>query len=873
MDSVSAIRQAYRETDTAYRVLESRIGCVVALFLVPAGVSLDYITYHDHFYLFLAMRMICDTIIAAIYLLHFTAFGAQIIRGLTLAWLTAIQVMICYMIYLTDGVYSSYHSGLNLSLIAVGLLLPTSIGEAIIFCSLTAILYSAACLNSGFQEFNFYEFYRHQYFILLTSIIAVTSVYFNTRRRFSEFRISYELDGKNKQLSELDRLKSQFFANVSHELRTPLTLILAPTEDLLNQRKQLPAGAASLLETVRNNALRLLRLVNDLLDLNRLEEGKSHLDSRPVDINRLVGGLADSMRHLAEARGLAFRRSLTPTPLVVKGDPHALEKVVLNLLGNAVKFTDPGGTVCLSTECNGGMARIVVRDNGIGIDGKDLPYIFDRFRQGDGSSTRRYQGTGLGLALAKELVEKQGGGIHAESRPGAGTTMTVQLPLAAGGEQVQQSPPAGDDDLLARFFRSADFYLGPEAEPAVVGATLHRGGQGSPEYEGNAIPEPTPAEARCRNAKATLLLVDDEPDMRAYLRDVLADEFTVLQADDGEEGLALARDKLPDLVLLDLMMPKMDGLAVCRAIRGDPALADTRVILLTARVDEQAKLAALDCGADDFLTKPFSRVEVRTRLRNLARSAALQRDVRRRNRELESAMADLNSARDQLIQSEKLNAIGMLTAGLLHEVNNPLNYAHATLQILQEDPSIQADERLARALDRVRHGMNRIRDIVANLRTFARPSAADKAARFSLAAALETARTLTAHEMKGVEFHGDLPPDCCALGAHDQIEQVLINLLSNAAKAAARRQPGIIRVTAARDGARMMVRVWDNGQGIAPGALAKVFDPFYTTADVGHGMGLGLSICHTIVANHGGALRVASKEGEWTEFAFDLAAA
>lgn len=474
---------------------------------------------------------------------------------------------------------------------------------------------------------------------------------------------------------------------------------------------------------MRNNALRLLRLVNDLLDLNRLEEGKGNLESRPVDVNRLVRGLADSMRHLAESRGLSFQQTLTPTALVVNGDPHALEKIVLNLLGNAIKFTNTGGTVHLSTEFGGTSARIVVHDNGIGIGSQDLPYIFDRFRQADGSSTRRYQGTGLGLALAKELVEKQGGRIHAESRPGDGTTMTVQLPLAAGDEQEQRSPPAGDDDLLARFFRSADFYLGPEAEPA------------TPPAVDNGI-------------KATLLVVDDEPDMRAYLRDVLADEFTILQATDGEAGLALARRRLPDLVLLDLMMPKMDGLVVCRAIRGDPTLADTRVILLTARVDEQAKLAALDCGADDFLTKPFSRVEVSTRLRNLARSAALQRDVRQRNRELESAMADLNSARDQLIQSEKLNAIGMLTAGLLHEVNNPLNYAHTTLQILQEDPSIQGDDRLARSLKRIRHGMSRIRDIVANLRTFARPSVADKAARFCLAAALDTAHTLTAHERR-----------------------------------------------------------------------------------------------------------------------------
>lgn len=869
MDIDVAIKEAYRETDRAYRVLESRIGCVVALFLVPAGISLDYFIYPDRFAEFFLYRVWCDIFIGAIYLLHFSGFGKARIAGLTLSWLVAIQVMISYMIYVTEGVGSPYYAGLNLSIIAVGILLPTSVLEAVTFCVVTIAFYVAACYGNSWA-IGFSVMYNNLYFIVLSGIIGILSVLFNTRRRFSEFRLSYELEGKNQKLSELDRLKSQFFSNVSHELRTPLTLILAPAEDLMVQKEALPKGAGMLVETIQHNALRLLKLVNTLLYINRLEEEQQGRLLLPFDMNEVVASVVGSMTHSA----LRKRLQLSWTPEIespmLYGDPHDMEKIAINLLGNAIKFTNAEGHIRVRSYCAEGMAYLEVKDDGIGISTQELSFIFDRFRQADGSPTRRYRGTGLGLALVKELVEKQGGTVRADSEKGVGTTMTVALPLisnALAGVATVEVPAKAEDnnDDLARMFRAADFYL----EPAALPPAALEGGQGEAAVDflvhGDAGLFPALLEP------AHLLVAEDEPDMRRYLREALSADFCVTDTENGLEALALAKQMRPAVVLLDYMIPGMDGLAVCRAIRERPELADTKLVVLTARGDDATKLKALAQGADDFLVKPFSRVEVRMRLRNLAYTAVLQRNLRELNETLQTTLADLCRTRDQLVQSEKLNAAGVLAAGLLHEVNNPLNYASTTLQILQERPLIREDADLARSVERIRNGIDRVFDIISNLRTFIRPSVLDLAASFSLLDSLHVACTLLMYELKGIEFHNEIAADCLARGGHSHIERVLVNLLSNAAKAVAGRKPGIIRVSAEAEEGRWLVRVWDNGHGIKPEDLSKVFDPFFTTADVGEGMGMGLSICHSIITHHGGQLRVASQEGAWTEFTFDLA--
>jgi signal transduction histidine kinase len=290
---------------------------------------------------------------------------------------------------------------------------------------------------------------------------------------------------------------------------------------------------------------------------------------------------------------------------------------------------------------------------------------------------------------------------------------------------------------------------------------------------------------------------------------------------------------------------------------------------LTARSDEEAKLVALQNGAHDFLTKPFSSLELQTRVANLLRAAKLEEDLRRSNQDLSQALKTLRETEAQLIQSEKINALGTLAAGLLHEILNPLNFTLAAVQMaLMNATPGQGD--LHETLTDIENGMKRIRDIVGDLRTFAHPEVHLKAAPFRIRDALSAARRFTASELANCRLVEDVPDSAVVSGSESQIVQLLVNLFTNAARATSGRKDGEVRVSAAQSNGTITVRVRDNGVGIAPDRLGKVFDPFHTTQDPGQGMGLGLTICQTIARNHGGKIQIESMQGDWTEVIVEL---
>lgn len=859
MSEAADIQRAWFERDRSERVRLSRIGCVLALLLIPAGVTLDLVVYPERFGDFLLLRLITDVALACVLLMHFSRSGPRLIHELTLSWLAIPQAMICLMIYMTEGFASSYYAGLNLAILGTGVLLPVTVWEVATLSIATLFLYLLAGFLAHTPATDPALIYNNLYFLITTAVISATAVYFNRRRRFSEFRLTYELDQRNKALAELDRVKSEFFANVSHELRTPLTLILSPVENLLQRRERLPEAVSGQLDIVRQNGLRLLRLVNDLLEVIRLEEGRIELDRRPLRLDTLLAGVLDAMSHLAVARNLRFERELEPEAVWISGDRAALEKVFFNLLSNAFKFTPAGGRVQVRSRLEGGDLVIEVEDTGIGIGAADLPHVFDRFRQVDNSATRRYSGTGLGLALVKEITEHHAGTVFIRSVPRQGTTIGVRLPhlpaseLARLSAAEQQQP---DPNEAARWLDLAaqQGAVQPAASPI-------------PHADESAVP----AEGR----QGTVLIVDDEPDMRRYLVELLASEYHVLQASDGRQGLELARERRPELMVLDLMLPEIDGLEVCRRLKTAAETRGIRIVLLTARADETSKLTALDHGADDFLTKPFSGVEVQTRLRNLLRATTLERDLQQRNVELQTTLTDLRDTQNRLIHSEKLNALGRLSAGLLHEINNPLNYTLTALDLARNDPAVESDPELQDTLGDIDEGMQRIKGIVTELRAFAYPSKGDHQP-LELADLIRSALQLTHHDIHDVPIHNDVVPGLQVLASRNHVAQVLVNLLTNAAKAvrAVRdRRAGEIRLRVEPGDARVRVIVRDTGTGIPEESQARVFDPFYTTRDVGEGMGMGLSVCQTIVRNHGGELSVRSEPGEWTEFTFDLALA
>jgi signal transduction histidine kinase len=851
---------AFDEHDRDARLRYSKVVLALSIVLVPAGTSLDWFVYPHRLTEFLLVRLGVAGVAAIALALHYTPFAPRHIRWFGMFVPLLINAAISWMILRSEGAASPYYAGMNLALLGIAVLVPWSFGEAVVACGMTVAFYFAACVVHGSVLEQRSIFYNNVYFLVLTSVICATSAYFKRRSRFEEFRLSSELARSYRQLSELERLKTEFFANVSHELRTPLTLILSPLQDILIQKQELPDSVRELAELARDNSLRLLKLINDLLEVVRLESGEFRFQAEPLELGHFVASQAESVRPLARLKGLELKVERASMPLWVSADPAQLEKLLVNLFTNAIKFTSKAGTVAVAARQEDSIAVVEVRDTGIGIAEAELPHIFDRFRQADGSATRRFSGVGIGLSLAKELAEKHRGRLTVTSRLGEGSIFTLELPL--------EEPASGTDAAVARS-RPADTLSDTRTGDGEdsLGALLQMADRSVPIERGaDQADAPVPA------ARADVLVIDDEPDMRRYLASILADQYSVLQASDGVSGLELARTARPKLVLVDLMMPGMDGWQVCAALKRTSPEPAPKVVVVTARTDEMAKIAALKRGADDFLGKPFSTLEVRTRLTNLNRTYDLENSLREQNQALREAMEKLRAAEAQLVQREKMKAIVRLAGGILHEINNPLNFTLTAVGIALEQCRPE-DSQLREILEDIQAGMLRIRDIVADLRAFASPGAADLHERFDVNELVGRALRFTAKELADVHLECQIPTECPTYGSKSQLLQVLTNLLLNASAAvrqvAPERDP-TIRITAQTAGQRTRVGVWDNGTGIPPDLLDKVFDPFLSTRDVGQGIGLGLSICHALITAHGGEIAVRSQQGSWTEVAFEL---
>ncbi|MGD8414551.1 MAG: ATP-binding protein [Candidatus Latescibacterota bacterium] len=395
-----------------------------------------------------------------------------------------------------------------------------------------------------------------------------------------------------RRLLELDRAKNRFFANISHEFRTPLTLIVGPLQDAVDGRFE--GDDAELLRqhgVMLSNATRLLKLINQLLDLSKLESGRMELETIPGDVVQFLKGLSQRFAPAAERREIELSFQPNVDSFLCYFDADKLEKIVSNLVSNALKFTGAGGKVGVSLHVESGdtdgRLTISVKDTGVGIPASDLDRIFDRFQQVDESTTRVFEGTGIGLAMAKELAELHGGSIAVESQVNFGSTFRVEIPVSRASKEDEVGVlPVGDDD----------------------DTTLALGdGSGAVDREPKSTSQ----------AEATILVVEDNVEVRSYILRHLGPRFEVIEASNGAEGLKAAVDRHPDLILSDVMMPEMDGYEMVRKIREIESLRHTPVIMLTAKADEIEAVEGLDSGADDYVAKPFGAAELMARISNL----------------------------------------------------------------------------------------------------------------------------------------------------------------------------------------------------------------------------------------------------------------
>lgn len=467
---------------------------------------------------------------------------------------------------------------------------------------------------SGADLFNFWE---NEYPItrILFIVIGFMSPWFaysnyqarymsTTKKNLAKEQIINEqlslINIQAEKIKELDQLKSRFFANISHEFRTPLTLILGPIEKRLKQAED-PRDKVEL-TTMHRNASKLLTLVNQLLDLSRLEAGTLQLRCANTDLHAAALSVMSQFSSMADSKAIHLKVQASE-PLFAFIDRDKYEKIISNLLSNAFKFTPAGGSITVDLRTGApnekfktGFAEIIVADTGSGIEPEHLPKIFDRFYQADMTSTRAYEGSGIGLALTKELVELHHGQISVTSQAGQNCIFTVQLPLGSShlkpGE-IEFTEALNDDGL--------DEALLPEKSGI---------------HNGHILSEAEILD-KSMSGLPRILVVEDNQDLRNYLKENLQQQFNIQEAEEGQVGIAKAIQDVPDLIISDLMMPKANGLQLCQQLKEDERTSHIPIILLTAKADIETKLEGYRQGADDYIPKPFNMNELLTRVENL----------------------------------------------------------------------------------------------------------------------------------------------------------------------------------------------------------------------------------------------------------------
>jgi signal transduction histidine kinase len=648
---------------------------------------------------------------------------------------------------------------------------------------------------------------------------------------------AYEEERRRAEaLAELDRAKTQFFSNISHEFRTPLTLMLGPLEDVLASGS-LESRVRADLDVAYRNALRLLRLVNTLLDFSRVEAGRAQAIFAPVDLPAFTADIASSFRSAFERGGLTFVVECLPLSDPVFIDRDMWEKVVLNLLSNAFKFTFRG-SVKVRLEPVPSAVRLTVADTGGGIPAEALPRIFERFHRVENSRSRSHEGSGIGLALVRELAGMHGGTVEVASQIDRGTTFTVVVPT--GTTHLPQD----------RIIASCEAPVGRAAARTYVEEALHW----LPVDEALNVVPLRPGISVSSSGRSRIVLADDNADMRAYVQRLLGVDYEIVAVADGNEALTALRRGRTDLLLTDVMMPELDGIALTRAVRADPTLRTLPIIILSARAGAEAGVEGLEAGADDYLVKPFSARELQARVRANLELSRLRREVE-----------------EQAAQERKMEAVGQLTSGVAHDFNNLLAAVMGSVELAERKVT---DERVLRLLHNAYQAAQRGAKLTEQLLAFSRRQRLE-ALPTDLNGVLSGMADLLHRTLGGTiavstRLAAELWP---AMADPNRVELAVLNLAVNARDAMPK--GGELRIETANviqgggpsvlpSGDFVQLSVADTGEGMPPNVMARLFEPFFTTKPQGKGTGLGLAQVYGTAKQLGGEVTVHSIVGQGT---------
>ncbi|HET8724549.1 MAG TPA: ATP-binding protein [Anaeromyxobacteraceae bacterium] len=842
-----------------------RAGVIFMITLYPAFGLLDWALAPHSALPWLWGTRACIGLLAIVILVLMRRpwFDAWVDRVAVLSgWLAAvgISIMTAYM----GGMASPYYAGLILVVLAAGLLFVWP--PSLVAVTLVGVVASFPVVNLLLGSVgDWHVAVSNITFLSTTAIIAGVAqvLLFATLREQHEQRLRLEVTTQNLErahtrLQQLDEFKSRFFANMTHELRTPLAMVLTPLELMMQgEMGAFSEPQRSSLQTMYRSALKLLKLINDLLDLSRLEESRLRLEVKDHDLGAQLAALVDQTQVLARRKSIALVFHRPASPVGIACDAERMERVFVNLLSNAIKFTPVGGHVTVTLEDDFDDVRAIFEDDGPGFPPGQAEQLFERFYQVDMADRRQHGGAGIGLALARELVVLHGGEITAESDGRSGSRFTVTLRkgrahfrpevlAAAPAEAAAGSGEAGLDWAVQLASRSEFRLL--DIEEATERRVVER------DQDEGARPY-------------TAVVVEDHPHIVQLVHMSLRRQFKVLTAADGLKGLELVLRERPSLVVTDLMMPGIDGLALTRRLREEPSTRHIPIIMLTARGELDDRVKGLETGVNAYLTKPFSPKELLTAARELVKAKEQTAD---------------------LVLTQRMESLEMVAAGLAHEINNPLNYLKNALGRVRLDADkvlalcagagerpLGAEEaaqveklrgRIHELLGVADSGVKRIGSTVELMSRYGRagykremvPHDAWAAARTVVGIVLPATGR---HVQVDVDVEGDGTLECVP----EEFNQVLSNLVQNAIEAVPD-ETGRVRVRGRVEDGELVVSVKDNGPGIPPDVLQKLFTPFFSTKGPGRGVGLGLTITRRVVQALGGTLQVASVVGEGTEF-------
>jgi len=646
-------------------------------------------------------------------------------------------------------------------------------------------------------------------------------------------------------LAELDRAKTTFFSNVSHEFRTPLTLMLGPLDEILARpHDSLAPDQRSQILLAHRNGLRLLKLVNTLLDFSRIEAGRTQASYEPTDLAAYTAELASVFRSAIEKAGLKLLVNCPSLAEPIYVDREMWEKIVLNLVSNAFKFTFEGEIEVELRETDVDV-ELTVRDTGIGIAPDQLPQVFQRFHRGTGTRGRTHEGTGIGLALVQELTQLHDGTASVTSEVGRGSTFKIAIPKGSrhlDPGQIATARTSGITSIGNAFVEEALRWLPTdEKTPDKVEISL------------SSDPRPGPA--------GRIILADDNADMREYVKRLLSQSYEVEGVSDGHAALKAARERLPDLMISDIMMPNMDGFELLRELRADPVLKTVPLILLSARAGEESKVEGLQAGADDYLIKPFSTRELLARV-----GARLEISRIRRESELRTA-ADLEAMTQLRQEAEEANRLkDEFLAIMSHELRNPLNVILGYSELMSRSEEVKQVPNLSEMANAIKRNAAAQAKLIRDLLDVSRLRSGKLELNREIVSisvmvngALDTVRADA--EAKQIQIELIAPNTALFVnGDSVRLQQIIWNLLNNAIKFT----PNLGRVTVRLSVENNQVRlaVEDTGEGIDSTFLPHVFELFRqadaSATRVKAGLGVGLAIVQELVELHGGTVTVSS---------------